>query len=71
MRTKDYGKFKFLKSINDYKKELIDLHKEVGISIATDTLIVSDLDLMRRCEELIIIIAFLEGNLKEFYNENR
>jgi|GEM_PF-5387379 hypothetical protein len=71
MRTKDYGKFKFLKSIDDYKKELIDLHKEVGISIATDTLIVSDLDLMRRCEELIIIIAFLEGNLKEFYNENR
>ena len=58
MRTKDYGKFKFLKSIDDYKKELIDLHKEVGISIATDTLIVSDLDLMRRCEELIIIIAF-------------
>ena len=54
MRTKDYGKFKFLKSIDDYKKELIDLHKEVGISIATDTLIVSDLDLMRRCEELII-----------------
>lgn len=71
MRTKDYGKFKFLKSIDDYKKELIDLHKKVGISIATDTLIVSDLDLMRRCEELIIIIAFLEGNLKEFYNENR
>lgn len=71
MRTKDYGKFKFLKSIDDYKKELIDLHKEVGIIIATDTLIVSDLDLMRRCEELIIIIAFLEGNLKEFYNENR
>ena len=71
MRTKDYGKFKFIKSIDDYKKELIDLHKEVGISIATDTLIVSDLDLMRRCEELIIIIAFLEGNLKEFYNENR
>lgn len=71
MKTKDYGKFKFLKSIDDYKKELIDLHKEVGISIATDTLIVSDLDLMRRCEELIIIIAFLEGNLKEFYNENR
>lgn len=71
MRTKDYGKFKFLKSIDDYKKELIDLHKEVGISIATDTLIVSDLDLMRRCEELIIIIAFLEGNLMEFYNENR
>jgi hypothetical protein len=71
MRTKDYGKFKFLKSIDDYKKELIDLHKEMGISIATDTLIVSDLDLMRRCEELIIIIAFLEGNLKEFYNENR
>ena len=71
MRTKDYGKFKFLKSIDDYKKELIDLHKEVGISIATDTLIVSNLDLMRRCEELIIIIALLEGNLKEFYNENR
>ena len=57
MRTKDYGKFKFLKSIDDYKKELIDLHKEVGISIATDTLIVSDLDLMRRCEVNILMAS--------------
>lgn len=65
MKIKDYGEFKFLKSVDEYKKELIELHKEVGVSIATDTLIVSDLDLIRRWEELIIIISFLEGNLKE------
>ncbi len=65
MKIEDYGKFKFLKSLDDYKKELSDLHREVGVGIATDTLIKSDLDLIRRCEELIIIISFLEGNLKE------
>ena len=65
MKIKDYGEFKFLKPVDEYKKELIELHKEVGVSIATDTLIVSDLDLIRRCEELIIIISFLEENLKE------
>ena len=64
MKIKDYGELKFLKSLNEYKKELIELHNEVGVSIATDTLIKSDLDLVRRWEELIIIISFLEGNLK-------
>lgn len=65
MKIKDYGEFNFLKSLDEYKKELIELHNEVGVSIATDTLIKSDLDLVRRWEELIIIISFLEGNLKE------
>ena len=43
MKIKDYGEFKFLKSLDEYKKELIELHNEVGVSIATDTLIKSDL----------------------------
>lgn len=65
MKIKDYGEFEFLKSLEEYKKELLNLHNEVGVSIATNTLIKSDLDLIRRCEELIIIISFIEGNLKE------
>lgn len=66
MKTiKDYGELKFLKSLDEYKKELIDLHNEVGVSIATNTLIESDLELVRRWEELIIIIEFLEGGLSE------
>lgn len=65
MKIKDYGEFEFLKSLEEYKKELLNLHNEVGVSIATDTLIKPDLDLIRRCEELIIIISFIEGNLKE------
>lgn len=69
MKIEDYGEFKFLKSLEEYKKELLELHQEVGYSIATDTLIKSDLDSVRRWEELIIIICFLEGNLKEVKNE--
>ena len=66
MKTiKDYGELKFLKSLDEYKKELIDLHNEVGVSIATNTLIKTDLELVRRWEELIIIIEFLEGRLNE------
>ena len=65
MSIKNYGEFKFLKSIDEYKKELIELHQEVGFGIATDTLITSDLDLIRRWEELIIIINYMEGNLVE------
>ncbi len=65
MKIKDYGEFKFLKPVDEYKKELIELHKELGVSIATDTLIISDLDTIRRCEELVVIISFLEGELKE------
>lgn len=65
LRLKDYGEFKFLKSLDEYKKELLEVHNEVGVSIETGTLIKSDLDLIRRCEELIIIISFMEGELKE------
>lgn len=65
MKIKDYGEFKFLKSIEEYKKELLELHQEVGVGIATGTLIKSDLDLIRRWEELLIIINYLDGNLLE------
>lgn len=65
MRIKDYGKFEFLKPVDEYKKELLELHQEVGVGIETDTLIKSDLDLIRRWEELIIIISFMEGDLIE------
>lgn len=69
-KIKTYGEFKFLKSVDDYKKELIELHREVGVSIATGTLIKSDIDLARRWEELIIVIEFLEGNLVEKKDDN-
>lgn len=66
MKTiKGYGELKFLKSLDEYKKELIDLYNEVGVSIATNTLIKSDLELVRRWEELLIIIEFMEGNNNE------
>lgn len=65
MKIKNYGEFQFLKSVDEYNKELIELYKELGVGIATNTLITSNLDMIRRCEELIVIISFLEGNLKE------
>lgn len=66
MKTiKGYGELGYLKSLKEYRKELVELHNEVGISIATGTLIQSDLELIRRWEELLIIISFLEGNLIE------
>lgn len=50
-----------LKSLEEYKKELVDITNEIGIGIATDTLIKSDLELLTRADELVIIINFLEN----------
>ena len=71
MKIKDYGELKFLKSLDDYRKELIILHNEMRVPIVTGILISDDLDLVRRCEELIVIIEFLEGNLKEVNKWNQ
>ena len=65
MEIKDYGELKFLKSLDEYRTELLSLYHEVGVGIETNTLVSSDLDLIRRWEELVIIISFLEGRLKD------
>lgn len=65
MEIKDYGELKFLKSLDEYRTELLSLYHEVGVGIETNTLTNFDLDLIRRWEELVIIISFLEGRLKE------
>lgn len=56
----DTYKFDSLKSLEEYKQELMDIHHEIGIGLATDTLIQSDLELLTRMDELVIIIDFLE-----------
>ena len=71
MKISKYGDFRFLNSLDEYEKELIEKYKEVTIDIATDTLIGNDIEVMKRCEELIIIIEFLKGHLKEVKDENR
>ena len=65
LKLKDYGEFNFLKSSDEYKKELLDLYNEIGTDIATRTLIKDDWYLIKRMEELMIIISFLEGELIE------
>lgn len=55
-------KIENLKSIDEYKKELIELHNELGVGIATDTLIKDDLKMLTRIDELIVIIEFLKNN---------
>lgn len=65
MKIKDYGELNFLKSLDEYRTELLSLYHEVGVGIETNTLVSSDLDLIRRWEELVVIISFLEGRLKE------
>lgn len=62
---KDYGECKFLKPVDEYKKELLELYQDIGIGIETDTLIQTDLDSMTRIEELIIIIDYMENNLSK------
>ena len=65
MKIKDYGEVQCLDSVEEYQKELITLRNELAVSIGTNTLIENDLKLLKRCEELIVIISFLEGKLKE------
>lgn len=60
---RDY-KFDNLKTIDEYKKELIEIHNEIGVGIATGTLIKSDMELLTRADELVIIIDFLKKGKK-------
>lgn len=71
MRISKYGDFRFLNDLNEYEKELIEKYKEVTVGMATDTLGKNDIEVMKRCEELIIIIEFLRGHLKEVKDENK
>lgn len=61
-------KIENLKSIDEYKKELIELHNELGVGIATDTLIKDDLKMLTRIDELIVIIEFLKNNGAKWKN---
>lgn len=54
-----------LKSKEEYLQELKELHNELGIGIVTDTLIVSDLKLLRRIDELLVLISFIESGKGE------
>jgi len=54
-----------LKSKEEYLQELKELHNELGVGIVTDTLIVSDLKLLRRIDELLVLISFIESGKGE------
>lgn len=51
-----------LKTKEEYQKELQDLHEELGVGIATDTLIKDDLKMLTRIDEIMIILDFMERN---------
>jgi len=63
---------KHLKSKEEYIKELKEIHNELGVSIATDTLIKSDMELLTRADELLVLLTFMGGlnDLKGDSNEN-
>lgn len=54
-----------LKTLDEYYEELKEIHNELGVGIATDTLIKSDLDLLRRADELVVLLEFLKQANKE------
>lgn len=54
-----------LKSEHEYQEELQELHEELGVSIATDTLIKDDLKMLTRIDEIMIILDFMEKNKAE------
>lgn len=57
-----------LKNIEEYKAELREIHNELGFGLETNTLISSDLDLLTRADELVVLIEFLKKNKSN--NEN-
>ncbi len=60
METKTI-KIKYLKSKEEYIKELKEIHNELGVSIATGTLIKSDMELLTRADELLVLLTFMGG----------
>ncbi len=65
------AKFKItnLKSEKTYMNELKEIHKELGVGIVTDTLIESDLKLLTRIDEIVIILDWLKNKKKEIEYE--
>lgn len=51
---------KNLKTKQEYQEELWDLHEEISVGLATDTLIKDDLKMLTRIDEIMIILDFVE-----------
>lgn len=49
-----------LKTLEEYMEELKEIHSELGFGIETGTLIKSDLELLTRADELVVIIDWLK-----------
>lgn len=56
---------KNLKTKEEYQEELCDLHEEISVGLATDTLIKDDLRLLTRIDEIMIILDFMEKHKME------
>lgn len=56
---------KNLKTKQEYLEELQDLHEELGVGIATDTLIKDDLKMLTRIDEIMIILDFMKKHKME------
>lgn len=54
-------KIEHLKSKEEYLQELKEIHEELGVGIATNTLIKSDLKLLQRIDEILVLISFIES----------
>lgn len=65
-------KLENLKSKEEYIEELKEIHKELGVSIETNTLIESDMNLLTRIDELLVILTFMGeiNNIKGDLNES-
>ena len=51
-----------LKTNDEYIAELKAIHEELGCGIATGTLISTDLELLTRADEIVVILDFLAKN---------
>ena len=54
-----------LKTKKEYLEELHDLHNELGVGIATDTLIKDDLKMLTRIDAIMVILDFMERGGQE------
>ena len=48
-----------LKSLEEYSEELKEIHRELQVGIGTGTLIESDLKLLQRADEIVVIQNFI------------
>lgn len=51
---------KNLKTKQEYLEELWNLHEEISVGLATDTLIKDDLEMLTRIDEIMIILDFID-----------